>query len=54
MAKLTVKDLDVKSKRVLVRVDFNVPIDDNNEITDDNRIVAYGKDDYLQNHERTL
>ena len=40
MAKLTVKDLDVKSKRVLVRVDFNVPIDDNNEITDDNRIVA--------------
>ncbi len=40
MAKLTVKDLDVKSKRVLVRVDFNVPIDDNNEITDDNRIVS--------------
>lgn len=39
MAKVTVKDLDVKGKRVIVRVDFNVPRK-NGVITDDNRIVA--------------
>lgn len=39
MAKLTVSDLDVKGKKVLMRVDFNVPVK-NGVIGDDNRIVA--------------
>ena len=39
MAKRTVRDLDVQGKKVLVRVDFNVP-HKGDVITDDNRIVA--------------
>ena len=39
MAKKTVADIEVKGKRVLMRVDFNVPIDANGNITSDNRIV---------------
>ena len=39
MAKKTVRDIDLKGRRVLMRVDFNVPMMDG-EITDENRIVA--------------
>lgn len=38
--KLSVRDVDVKGKRVLCRVDFNVPMNEKLEITEDNRIQA--------------
>ena len=40
MAKMTITDLDVAGKRVLVRCDFNVPMDKNLNITEDMRIRA--------------
>ena len=40
MNKKTVKDIDVKGKKVLVRCDFNVPQDENGNITDTRRIVS--------------
>ena len=40
MNKLSIDDLDLKGKRVLVRVDFNVPLDENQKITDDIRITS--------------
>ncbi len=38
--KKTIEDINVSGKRVLVRCDFNVPLDENNNITDENRIVG--------------
>jgi len=40
MKKLFIEDLNVKDKKVLMRVDFNVPLDANGNITDDTRIIA--------------
>lgn len=40
MSKKTVRDIDVKGKKVLVRCDFNVPMDEEKNITDNRRIVA--------------
>lgn len=40
MAKLSIKDLPIEGKKIFVRVDFNVPLDENLKITDDTRIRA--------------
>ncbi len=40
MKRLSIDDIDISGKRVLVRVDFNVPLDENCNITDDTRIMA--------------
>jgi len=39
-SKITLKDLDCRSKKIFCRVDFNVPLDDQRQVTDDTRIVA--------------
>ncbi|MBK7868799.1 MAG: phosphoglycerate kinase [Ignavibacteriales bacterium] len=39
MKKLTIDNVVLKDKKILVRVDFNVPLDENLNVTDDNRIV---------------
>ena len=40
MNKKSIESIDVKGKKVLVRCDFNVPLDDNKNITDENRIIG--------------
>ncbi len=40
MGKVTIEDVDLKGKKVLLRVDFNVPQDEEGKITDDSRIRA--------------
>ena len=40
MKKLTVKEIDLSGKKVILRADFNVPMDDRQNITDDRRIQA--------------
>ena len=40
MNKKTVRDIDLKNKKVFLRCDFNVPMDENKNITDNRRIVA--------------
>jgi len=40
LKKLSIRDIDFQDKRVLCRVDFNVPLDDKNQITDDTRVKA--------------
>ena len=38
--KATLRDLDAKGKRILARVDYNVPIDEEGKVADDPRLVA--------------
>lgn len=53
--KKTISDLDVRGKRVFLRVDFNVPIDNEFNITDDTRIVeALPSIRYLVDHDAKL
>ena len=55
MEKLSLKDLPLKGKRVLMRVDFNVPLSKTGEITDDSRIqAALPSIEYVLSHGASL
>ena len=55
MQKKSIKDIDVKGKRVLMRADFNVPLDENGGITDDIRIKSsLPTIEYILNQNATL
>src|SRR5579872_2102001 len=55
MRKLTLKNLSLKDKRVLMRVDFNVPLEKNGTISDDSRIAAsLPSIEYVLNHGASL
>ena len=50
-SKKTIKDIDVAGKKVLVRADYNVPLNDKGEITDDYRVQqSVPTVRYLLNH----
>ncbi|MFA5059040.1 MAG: phosphoglycerate kinase [Candidatus Omnitrophota bacterium] len=40
MNKMTIKDINIRGKKVIIRVDYNVPLDKDFKVTDDTRIVA--------------
>ena len=44
MNKKTIKDIDLKNKKVLVRCDFNVPMDENKNITEKTAITPHPND----------
>jgi phosphoglycerate kinase len=55
MKKKTIRDIDVSGKKILLRVDFNVPVDERGEITDDSRIrAALPTIEYLLEHGAAL
>lgn len=55
MDKLTLKDLSLRGKKVLMRVDFNVPQDQSGQITDDSRIkAAIPSIEYILSHGASL
>ncbi|MCH9630563.1 MAG: Bifunctional PGK/TIM [Chlamydiia bacterium] len=55
MSKLSVKDLSLKDKRVIMRVDFNTPIDSSGKITDNTRIrLAIPTIEYILKHGASL
>ncbi|MBV9864469.1 MAG: phosphoglycerate kinase [Abitibacteriaceae bacterium] len=55
MNKKTIEDIDLRGKRVLMRVDYNVPLDENGNITDDARIrETLPTIAYIQSQEATL
>ena len=55
MEKLSIQDLDLNNKKILMRVDFNVPLNEDGSIADDSRIKAsLPSISYILNHGGTL